>query len=299
MASKLARISVMLALVLATLGGSYAAPTRTDNKISYHGGPLMYGTSGVYFVWYGCWGLSGCGNALAPYNDLATMNILSDFIQNVGGSPYFQINAGYPGAWGNTPSGALLYGGSVADRYSRGLTLTEADVAGIVTDRIESNGLPQDPSGIYVVLASSDVTLVDGATQFCLTCCNFHGTGMALGSQIRVAFVGNPSRCPGACAAQFEGVASPNANYAADAMAAWLAHSLNAIVTNPTGGGWFDRYGLENSDKCEGTFGPTQTVTNPDGLPAESNMRLGGRDYLLQQNWVNSKKGHCALNISQ
>jgi len=28
-------------------------------------------------------------------------------------------------------------------------------------------------------------------------------------------------------------------------------------------------------------------------------MRLGGRDYLLQQNWVNSKKGHCALNISQ
>lgn len=299
MKSKLVHLCLAFVLALGALGAPLLAAARTDKKIDYHGGPVITGTPGVYFVWYGCWGVSGCGGTLGQYNDAATMTILSDFVSNLGGSPYFQINAGYWGGSGHAPSGALIYGGSTVDRYSRGLNLTESDVTDIVTDRIVANALPQDPSAIYVVIASSDVTLVDGATQFCLTCCNFHGTGEALGSQTNVAFVGNPARCPGSCAAQFHGKASPNANYAADAMASWLAHVLNETVTNPTGGGWFDRYGLENAEKCEGTFGPTYTVTNPDGLPAKANMKLGQLDYLLQQNWVNEKKGRCALNISQ
>jgi hypothetical protein len=186
----------------------------------------------------------------------------------------------------------------VADSYSRSRTLTEADLVGIVADRIVAGDLPQDPAGVYVVLTSSDVTVADGAAEFCLTCCNLHGSGIAFGATFRYAFVGNPSRCPGQCASQFQGVSSPNANFAADAMASWLAHALSATVTNPAGTAWYDRYGLENSEKCEGTFGPTQIVTNPDGQPAEANMKLGQRNYLLQQNWVNSKKGHCALNSS-
>jgi len=40
-------------------------------------------------------------------------------------------------------------------------------------------------------------------------------------------------------------------------------------------------------------------VTNADGQPAEFNVTLGGKHYLLQQNWVNEKKGRCALQISQ
>jgi len=299
MGSKLARLSITLALFLATLGGALADPTRTDSKtMAYHGGPIMEGSENVYFIWYGCWTQVGCGGADARYNDLATVTILNDFMYSLGASPYFQINAGYPNDYGRTPSGALLFGGAVADSYSRGRTLTEADLAGIVADRIVAGDLQQDPAGVYVVLTSSDVTVADGATEFCLTCCNLHGSGIAFGATFRYAFVGNPARCPGQCASQFQGVASPNANFAADAMASWLAHALSATVTNPAGTAWYDRYGLENSEKCEGTFGPTQIVTNPDGQPAEANMKLGQRNYLLQQNWVNSKKGHCALNSS-
>jgi hypothetical protein len=80
-------------------------------------------------------------------------------------------------------------------------------------------------------------------------------------------------------------------------MAAWLAHALNAVVTNPTGSGWFDRYGLENSEKCEGTYGTTYEVPAAYGNGiAEANIRLGRRDFLLQQNWVNGKKGHCSMS---
>jgi hypothetical protein len=259
----------------------------------------MVGTDDAYLIHYGCGTQTGCGGADARYNDQATVDILTDFLSSVGGSPYFQINAGYPNDLGQAPSGGLVFGGAVADRYSRGQTLTQADLAGIVADRIVSSELPQDPTGIYIVLTSSDVTLKDAATEFCVTCCNLHGSGFAWGTPFRYVFVGNPARCPGGCASQFQGVASPNANFAADAMASWLAHAMSATVTDPTGTGWYDRYGLENSEKCEGTFGPTQMVTNPEGQPAESNIKLLSRHYLLQQNWVNnSKKGHCAMNSS-
>ena len=300
MGSKLARLCITLALVLATLGGALAATPRTDSRtMTYHGGPIMVGTEDLYLIFYGCWAQAGCGGADAQYNDQSTVDIVTEFGWRVGGSPYFQINAEYPNDLGQHPSGGLIYGGSVWDRYSRGQTLTEADIAALIADRLVNGDLPQDPVGIYVVLTSSDVTVVDGTTQLCVTCCNFHSSGTAMGVPFRFAVVGNPARCPSGCASQFQGAASPNANFAADAMIAWLAHALNGTVTNPTDHGWYDRYGLENAEKCEGTFGSTQTVANPDGQPAEFNVTLGGKHYLLQQNWVNEKKGRCALQISQ
>lgn len=113
------------------------------------------------------------------------------------------------------------------------------------------------------------------------------------------AVVGNPRRCPVSAAPQFVSpngtlLPTPNGNFAADAMVSSIAHVLNGAFTNPAGTGWFDRYGLENSDKCQGTFG--QTYTTPNG--AQANMRINGRDLLIQQNWVNSAtgKGYCGLS---
>ena len=263
---------------------------NSNAAITYHNGPIMTGTADVYFVWYGCWDAT-CGN-----NNPATQMILEDFVTNVGGSPYFQINAMYPNMFGQTPSGALLYGGSVADRYSHGTELTQADIAEVVSDQITNNGLPQDPGGIYVVLASADVGSI--ATGFCSTTLGHHGRGYALGVDFKYAFLGNPERCPRAAAPQFftrkADLPTPNGDLAADAMVSTLAQVLSEIVTNPLGGGWFDRYGLENAAKCVDQFGPTYTTANG----ARANLRLATRDYLIQQNWVNDRKGHCAMNSS-
>ena len=304
---KINKINLQSLLVLVALSaGCLASPAlaqsiatnqRTTNvntttRITYHDGPIMSGTPGVYFIWYGCWD-GTCGNAGNP----TTQSILEDFTANIGGTPYFQINAMYPNNSGQAPSGALLYGGSVVDRYSHGMELTQADIAGIVGDQITNNGLPQDPSGIYVVLASADVGST--ATGFCVPATlAHHGTGYALGSEFRYAFVGNPTRCPSIAAPQFFSrgaqLPTPNGNLPADAMVSTLAQLLSEIVTNPSGGGWFDRYGLENGAKCDGQFGTTyQTLSG-----ARANLKLGGRDYLIQQNWVNDRKGHCAMNQS-
>lgn len=266
---------------------------KTDTRILYHGGPLVTGSPDVYLIWYGCWA-ENCGSA----GDTATQFILTDFLSNVGGSPYFQINAMYPDTQGHTPSGALLYSGAAVDRYSYGLELTAADLQGIVSDLILAGQLPLNPSGIYLILASADVSST--ATGFCqLSAQPHHGRGMVLGTDFRYGFVGNPVRCPAIAAAQFVAsdgsrLPTPNGNFGADGMANTMAHLLDGIVTNPFGNGWFDKYGLENADKCAGTFGQTYTTTNG----ARANLRLGARDYLIQQNWVNDRKGHCAMNSS-
>jgi len=265
---------------------------KTDSKILYHNGPIMSGTVGVYLVWYGCWD-NTCGNL----GDPNTQILLTDFLSNVGGSPYFQINAMYANGFGQAPTGALLYGGSVSDHYSHGLDLTASDIAGILENQIVSNGLPQDPGGIYVVVASADVSSV--STGFCVpSALPHHGTFDALGSQFPYAFVGNPNRCPTVAAPQFfsNGVQgpTPNQDLAGDAMASMLAQLLSRVVTNPTGGAWFDRYGLENAAKCASQFGPTYLTANG----ARANLRLGSRDYLIQQNWVMGRKEHCAMNSS-
>jgi len=79
-------------------------------------------------------------------------------------------------------------------------------------------------------------------------------------------------------------------------MASWLAHALNEVLTDPYDNAWYDRYGLENAEKCEGTYGTIYTVTNRNGQSAQVNIHLGSAgDLPLQQNWVNGKKGRCAM----
>jgi hypothetical protein len=308
MKSPFAFASLALAIALASgsvlaqagstnAGNLSAATTKIDRSIEYHGGQVLKENQDVYFIAYGCWGQPGClGSAVSRYNDMATLNILTDFMSTLGLTPYMGINSTYTDSTGQAATNLLIYGGMVVDNsYAHGVQLTEADLQAIIADQFATNALPPDPNGIFVILTSSDVTLVDGATQFCMTCCNLHGHGVINGQQTRYIFVGNPSRCPGPCGSSPNGAETPNGNYAADQMASWLAHALNRVLTDPHDDSWYDRNGLENAEKCEGTYGTTYTVTNPDGQPAQANMKLGARNFLLQQNWVNGKKGHCSM----
>jgi len=55
----------------------------TGNGINYHGGPVILGTTNVYYIWYGNWS----GNTAST--------ILTNLAQTIGGSPYFNINTTY------------------------------------------------------------------------------------------------------------------------------------------------------------------------------------------------------------
>ncbi len=77
-------------------------------------------------------------------------------------------------------------------------------------------------------------------------------------------------------------------------MASIIAHELEESVTDPGQSAWYDSSGNEIADKCAWTFGATYTAAGN----SKANMQLGGKDYLIQQNWVNAGGGYCALSAS-
>lgn len=282
--AKALAIALSLTLFAAPLfaqGGK--APIKTDSRMSYHNGPVMQGTSNVYTIFYGGWNN-------VPGNDLQTTELVRSSIVFLSTTSYFNINAGYPDAIGNGPSGNVTLSGVGTDSYSQGFELTPASIRKIVMDQIQGGVLPLDGAGIYVVFASADVAA--NAAGFCIPGAPpHHGFIDFFGAQIKYAFIGNPLRCPTIAAPHLSNP-TPNDNFAADGIVNNMVAALCAVVTNPTGQGWFDRYGLENSTKCANNFG--QTYTAPNG--ARANIQLGTRHWLIQQNWVNTtRKGFCAM----
>ena len=248
-------------------------PTRqSSNGINYHGGPLIL-MPNVYYIWYGNWS----GNT--------AQTILTDLANNIGGSSYFNINTTYYDGAGRHVAGSVSYAGSTSDSYSQGATLSDNGVQAVVTQAITSGSLPNDSNGVYFVLTSADVNESSG---FCTQYCGWHTHANITGlGDVKFSFVGNPDRCPSACAAQTTG---PNGNAGADGMASIIAHELEEATTDPDLNAWYDTRGQENADKCAWTFGTTYTA--PNG--AKANMKLGTHDYLIQQNWVNATGGYCA-----
>jgi hypothetical protein len=247
------------------------------NGISYHGGPVMLSGAHVYFIWYGNW--SG---------DTAN-TILTNEVQHIGGSPYFNINTSYTDGSGTHIANSVSYGGSTTDNYSFGTALSDANIASVVSNAITSGRLPSDASGWYGVLTSADV---DATSGFCTQYCGWHRNTTVNGVAIKYAFIGNSARCPNSCAQ--DTTVSPNNNIGADGMASIVAHELEEAVTDPLGTAWYDSRGAENADKCAWTFGTTYNTTSNGAV---ANMKLGNLDYLIQQNWVNASGGYCAKSF--
>jgi len=219
---------------------------------------------------------------------------LTDLAGSIGGSLYFNINTTYYDGSAHYVSGQVQYAGSTTDNYSQGNSLSDAQIQAIVSSAITRTPssparLPKDTNAVYFVLTSADVPASSG---FCTQYCRWHTHSTISGLDIEYAFVGNPDRCPSSCEQQTTG---PNGNAGADGMASIIARELEEATTDPDLNAWYDRRGYENADKCAWTFGTTYKTSNN----ALANMKLGTRDYLIQQNWVNASGGYFALKIAR
>jgi len=248
----------------------------SGNGIDYHGGPIIVSGPTVYYIWYGNWS----GNTATT--------ILADLAKAIGGSPYFGINNTYYKASSQHVTNAVNYAGFTTDSYSHGTALSDSGVQAVVSDALNSGRLPYNSNAVYFVLTSSDVNETSG---FCTQYCGWHTHGTINGLDVKYSFVGNPDRCPSACAAQTTG---PNGNAGADGMASIIAHELEEATTDPDLNAWYDRRGQENADKCAWTFGTESTASNG----SKYNVTLGSRQYLIQQNWVNQSGGYCAMSVT-
>ncbi|GLH74772.1 hypothetical protein GETHLI_32740 [Geothrix limicola] len=258
-----------------------AAPTAGSTSaltspLKNYGGQVMT-TPTVYVIWYGNWA-QGNGTDTA-----SGQQIVTDFFNTIGGSPYFNIQQTYPGS-GIT--GNVNYGGATTVAYPYGASLSDANIQSIVSDAITGGHLPNDATGLYFVLTSSDVNEASG---FCSQYCGWHTHGTIAGSNHRYGFIGNAARCITSCAAQSVG---PNGNAGVDGMVSVLAHELEEATTDPDIATWKTRRGAENGDSCAWTFGTTYLTANG----AYANMKLGTRDFLIQRNVTFRSTGqYCAL----
>jgi hypothetical protein len=263
--------------------------TTPTSPITYHGGALI-NTPTVYVIWYGNWN-QGNGS-----DTPAGQQIVRDFINAIGGSPYFNINSSYS-TNGFNITGGVNNGGEASDSYSRGTRLRDADILTIVNAKIAASQLPYNANGVYFVLTSSDVNEQSG---FCRLYCGWHTAGNASAGHVRYSFVGNANRCLNGCAAQ---TTSPNSNAGVDGMISVIAHELEEAVTDPDPrSGWADSGGAENADKCAWTFGHAQyQVANGSW----ANMTLGSRNFLIQRNLYHNLNGpngigdYCMVNSTQ
>ena len=250
------------------------SPTGRSTPIDYRGGAVMSGTVDVYLVYYGTWSAS----------DKA---ILSDLVTNLDGSPYLGINTSYGDSAGGRVSARVHLAGTVDDAYSRGKSLTGDDVQAIANAPITRGTFPRSSNAVYFVLGASDVTQ-DG---FCTSHCGWHTHASLSSVDVKYSFVGNAvTKCPSSCGAN---APSPNNSAGPDGMASVLAHELSETISDPDLNAWYDADGEENADKCAWTFGSTYKTSNG----ADANVRLGGRDFKLQQNWANEQAGYCSLKL--
>jgi hypothetical protein len=279
--------SASMAGVIAKGGGTYdargvtaagEAVTLATGQILYHGGKVMTVATGVnvYIIWYGNW----AGNTATT--------IVPEFLSHLGGSAYYNINTTYYDAANKHIANIVNLKGQVNDNYSQGTSLSDAKIKTIVSKQITSGALPKDVNGLYFVLTSKDVNETSG---FCTQYCGWHTNGTIGQKDIKYSFVGDAARCISSCAAQST---SPNNNPGADGMLSVIAHELEETATDPDPeSGWAFASGNENADQCAWTFGTEYTVSNG----SKANMNINGFDYLIQQNWIQSSAGKCALHL--
>ena len=265
--------------------------------IVYHGGPIIPVTKVAAIYWAASTIYNGGpapGTKGAGSND---GSLVGYFLNHLGGSSYFNINTTYfdqVGA-GHTVQNVVNYSQYWADNTSvplaNGSSVSNATIQAEIIKGFTSGNLTYDPTTVYSVFTLGNTNLGGGfGSQYCA----YHGhfTWNSPQGAKDVLYSAQPwvQQFPIGCS---NGTTPPNGDAAADRVINVLAHEIEEATTDPDLNAWFDNAGQENADKCAWNFGTT--YNNGTGL---ANMKIGTKDFLIQQNWVNQGNGGCLQGLS-
>jgi hypothetical protein len=241
------------------------SPRSAAAPVTWHGGRVMSGVVHLYAIWYGDWSATGLART-----------VVTDALRGFGGTAYAGILGAYT-AHGAGAATDVRFAGETSDAYSAGKRLSDTAVRRVVATSVGTGALPRDAQGVYLVLTSPDVRETSG---FGRSYCGWHSHARIDAADLVYVFAGDPrTQAPTGCEPPV--ASTPNGDTAADGLASTVLHEVDESLTDPDLDAWFDRYGNENADKCAWTYGPAYPAAN--GAPAD--LRLAGRDLLIQQNW--------------
>lgn len=264
--------------------------------ISYHGGIVLQSGINIQAVYWASApiynGGPAAGTTGAGAND---GSLVGYFLSHVGGSSHYNINSTYKNASGVALANAVNYVSYWANNQNvpaAGQSVSDAQIASMLQSGFTSGALTYDPNTLYTVFTAGTVNLGGGfGTQYCAY--HYHATVNVPGVGSRtIYFAAMPynNAYPSSCTA---GTASPNGDPGADREVNTLVHEIEETQTDAMGTAWYDNRGYENADKCAWNFGTTYTTAN-GGV---ANVTIGGKNFLVQQNWINSGSGGCRIEL--
>jgi hypothetical protein len=259
--------------------------------IYYHGGPVLKNATNVVAIYWASSPIYNGGPAAGTTGSGAQDgSLVGYFLRSLGGSAYFNINSTYTDGGGAPIANIVNYTGFWANNLSAPSgtgSVSDAQMVTMLQSGFNTGKLAYDASTLYAIFTSGKVNLGGGfGSQYCAY--HTHGTVTIGGVAKTVLYAAQPynNAYPGVCT---EGTASPNGDAGADAEVNTLAHEIEETTTDMMGNAWYDRRGYENADKCAWNWGGTYTTAN-GGV---ANLKIGTKDFLIQQNWINVGSGGC------
>lgn len=261
------------------------AGVQAPLPITYHGGPVVRVNKVAAIYWSSTTIYAGGPTPGSMGLGSADGSVVGHFLRNLGGSPYWKINNEYTDQFGGRVGTGLQYTHFWAPTPGPAAVVGDAAIRALIIQGLNIGQLKYDVQTTYAVFAGPGVNLGGGfGSVYCAYHFYFHwGTKKVLYTVLPYA-----QDFPGVCT-RLQG--SPNSDYGADAIATPAAHELEEVVTDPIWTSWYDANRDENADKCQWSFGSTHLA--PNG--ALANVRLAGRDFLVQQNWKLSTQS-CAMS---
>jgi len=269
----------------------------SNNGISYHGGPVLQsGTNVVAVYWAGSPIYVNGPTPGTHGTNSADQSLVGNFLRSLGGSPYFNINSTYTDGLGHSIANSVSYTGYWANNASvpaNGQNVTDSDMLSMLSSGFTSGALTYDSHTLYAIFTAGTVNLGGGfGSSYCAY--HWYGNVDTPGGTRTVLYAAMPydHAYSGACDMfTVWGPANGSFDPGADAEVNTLAHETEETTTDEFGSAWFDSRGYENADKCAWTFGSTKTSGG-----GTYNVTLGGKNYLIQQNWVNANGGGCSMH---
>lgn len=254
--------------------------------IFYHGGPIIQSTRISAIYWSGATIYAGGPAPGSSGSGSSDGSLVGLFMRSLGGTPYFNINTTYYDGSGTSVSNTLAYAQFWADNASApsaGATVSDAAVQQEVIRALSSGALAYNASTLYAVFSANGVNLGGG---FGSSYCAYHGHFTWNGNDVKYAVMPYDAEYPSGCTAG-SGI-SPTSDFPAAAEVNTLAHETEETATDEDLNAWYDRRGEENADKCAWKFGTTSSSST-----GTYNQQIGGVNWLIQMNWVNSGSGGC------